>query len=219
MGAMGIIRSALVNRATAALARRNDASRCDCGARLIGQNSFCPQCGAGVQSISASVVAGQSSALARRVLAELIDRLAPLPFIAYFFPPWALVVVAFHLICDGPPSGRSPGKWLCRLRVVAVSTGEPCGVRRSTLRRLPTAIGQAAYCCWFSIPFVLGYDLVSLAFVWLNRSGRRPEDYLAGTRVITEAQYKKLRPGCLSCGERIPAGARCCVHCGARRTS
>ena len=49
-------------------------------------------------------------------------------------------VVAYHLICEGTPSGRGVGKWICRLRVVSISSEAPCGISRAILRRLPTAI-------------------------------------------------------------------------------
>jgi uncharacterized RDD family membrane protein YckC len=150
----------------------------------------------------------------RRALAEIIDRLVPLPFIAYLFPIWILVVVVYHLICDGAPSGQSVGKWVCRLRVISNGSGEPCGVWRSMLRRLPTALGQAAYCAWMMIPVVTAYELAMLAFVWLNPSGRRIEDYLAGTQVITGSAYSRLHRCCAMCGERMPAGARYCSQCG-----
>jgi uncharacterized RDD family membrane protein YckC len=129
------------------------------------------------------------------------------------------VVVAYHLICDGSPLGRSPGKWIFRLRVVSISSNEPCGVWRSILRRLPIALGQAAYCTWVLVPFVIAYDLVSLAFVWLNPTGRRFEDYFAGTQVITEGLYQTLRPVCSECGLRITVAAQYCPHCGTVRSS
>ncbi|MEK6320467.1 MAG: RDD family protein [Acidobacteriota bacterium] len=191
--------------------------RCECGARLMTGARFCPRCGAAAHIIRPTAVATESRALTRRILAEVVDRLAPLPFIAYLFPPWVLVVVAYHLICDGAPSGRSPGKWIFRLRVVSISSNEPCGVGRSILRRLPTALGQAAYCSWVFVPLVIAYELVSLAFVWLNPTGRRFEDYFARTQVISEGQYQKLRPLCGECGLRIAVAAQYCPHCGMRR--
>jgi uncharacterized RDD family membrane protein YckC len=176
---------------------------------------FCVSCGAPVEpeAVTALISLPRAS-LIRRALAEVIDRLLPLPFISYFIPVWVFVVVAYHLICDGTPSGQSVGKWLCRVRVVSVASKEPCGITRAALRRLPTAIGQAAYCLWFMVPFVFAYELLSLAFVWLNPTGRRIEDYISGTQVITESAYRKLHPACIKCGERIKVGARFCPHCG-----
>ncbi len=201
----------------AGLVSRVQTARCECGARLMMGARFCPVCGVAARVVRPSAITSESRALTRRILAEIVDRLAPLPFIAYLFPPWVFVVVAFHLICDGAPSGRSPGKWLFRLRVVSISSNEPCGVWRSILRRLTIALGQAAYCSWVLVPFVIGYDLLSLAFAWLNPTGRRFEDYLAGTQVITEGLYQKLRPRCGSCGLRVDSAAAYCPCCGTRR--
>ncbi len=215
---MATIEKWMMTARAAGHAINHQSSHCDCGAPIVTSARFCPRCGIAAQVIRPSAVASESRALTRRILAEVVDRLAPLPFIAYLFPPWVLVVVAYHLICDGAPSGRSPGKWLFRLRVVSISSNEPCGVWRSILRRLPNALGQAAYCSWVLVPFVIAYDLLSLAFVWLNPTGRRFEDYLAGTQVISEGQYQMLRPVCGACGLRTALGAVYCPHCGARRS-
>lgn len=213
-----MIRDMLITARAAGRAINHQLARCECGTPLLTSARFCPRCGAAVHMIRPSAITSESRALTRRMLAEVVDRLAPLPFVAYLFPPWLLVVVAYHLICDGAPSGRSPGKWIFRLRVVSISSNEPCGIWRSILRRLPIALGQAAYCSWVLVPFVIAYDLVSLAFVWLNPTGRRFEDYFAGTQVISERQYQTLSPVCGACGLRISVAAAYCPHCGTRRT-
>jgi len=187
---------------------------CACGAAIRRGAGFCALCGAAQAGAPPSLILRSRPVMARRALGEIIDRLVPLPFLAYVFPLWVLVVVAYHLICDGSPSGQSAGKWVCRLCVVSTSTGEPCGVWRAILRRLPTALGQAAYCAWMMIPVALAYELVSVAFVWLNPTGRRIEDYLAGTQVITRNAYGRLHRHCALCGERMPTGARYCSQCG-----
>ena len=210
---MATIEKWLMTSRAAGLASRQHPPRCECGARLPNGASFCPACGAAAHTIQSSAVTSRQSTVARRFLAEVIDRLLPLPFIAYVFPPWVFAVVAYHLICDGAPSGRGPGKWIFRLRVVSVSSKEPCGICRAALRRLSTALGQAAYCTWVLVPFVIAYELASFAFVWLNPAGRRIEDYLAGTQVISEGQYQKLRPLCAGCGERVSVSTRYCPHC------
>jgi uncharacterized RDD family membrane protein YckC len=171
-------------------------------------------CGFAQAGITPSLILRSRPGMVRRALAEIIDRLMPLPFLAYRFPLWVLVVIAYHLICDGLLSGQSVGKWVCRLCVVSTTTGEPCGVGRAVLRRLPTAFGQAAYCAWMMIPVVLAYELVSLALVWLNPPGRRIEDYLAGTQVITRSAYLRVHRRCALCGERMAAGASYCSQCG-----
>jgi uncharacterized RDD family membrane protein YckC len=185
-----------------------------CGAAIERGAGFCALCGAAQAGVTPSMNLRSRPGMIRRALAEIIDRLVPLPFLAYLFPFWVWVVVAYHLICDGSPSGQSVGKWVCRLYVVSTTTGEPCSVWRSLLRRLPTALGQAAYCAWMMIPLVIAYELISVAFVWLNPSGRRIEDYIAGTRVITRSAYLSLHRRCARCGERMTAGARYCSQCG-----
>ena len=213
---MATIEKWLMTSRAAGLVSGQHSPRCECGARLPKGASFCSACGAAAHTIQSSAVTSRLSIVARRFLAEVVDRLLPLPFIAYVFPMWVFAVVAYHLICDGAPSGRGPGKWLFRLRVVSVSSKQPCGICRAALRRLPTALAQAAYCTWFLVPFVLAYELVSLAFVWLNPTGRRISDYLAGTQVISEGQYETLRPVCTGCGERVPVSTKYCPHCGTR---
>ena len=214
MGLM--IRDMLMNARAASRVISRQEALCECGATVSTSARFCPRCGV-AHLLRVTAVATESRALARRVLAEIVDRLLPLPFIAYLFPPWMFVVLAYHLICDGSPSGRSPGKWIFRLRVVSIASNAPCGVWRSILRRAPSAVGQAAYCSWMFVPVITAYEIASLAFVWLNPSGRRFEDYLAGTQVITEGQYQKLRPLCGECDSRIALAAQYCPHCGTRR--
>jgi len=152
--------------------------------------------------------------MARRIIAEVIDRCLPLPFLAWFFPAWTLVVLAYHLLCDGTPSGRSLGKAICRLRVITTDSAEPPGLVRAALRRAGVALGQVAWCLWMLLPLALLYDLLALGFLWLNPSGRRLEDYLAGTQVVTEGAWRRMRRQCSNCGEWLLAHSRFCPHCG-----
>lgn len=134
----------------------------------------------------------------RRGLAEMIDRLVILPVagIAYFFPAWIVAVFAWHLLRDSSPHWRSPGKALCRLRVIGVEDGEPvagCVAGwRAALRRLGPAIAQAAWCVPELMLWALAYDLVSLAWILLSPTGRRVEDLVAGTEVVAGATVKRL---------------------------
>lgn len=185
-----------------------------CGAAVKRDIGFCTVCGSAQPNATPRLILRSRPGILRRGLAEIIDRLVPLPFLAYLFPLWIWVIIAYHLLCDGSPSGQSVGKWVCRLCVVSTASGEPCGVWRAMLRRLPTALGQAAYCAWTMIPLVIAFELVSLAFVWLNPTGRRLEDYLVGTQVITCNAYGKLHRCCALCGERLFVGARYCSQCG-----
>lgn len=137
-------------------------------------------------------------AIWRRVLAGVIDRCAPLPFLAWVFPRWTLVVLVYHLLCDCTPERRGLGKWVCRLRVVNDADGD-CRVWQSLLRRVGTALTQTAWTLWEGIPFVMAYELLALACVLLNAGGRRPEDFVTGTRVVTEREYRKqLQPSAAS---------------------
>jgi len=151
----------------------------------------------------------------RRVAAQAIDRLLPLPFLVLVYPDWAWAVGAFHLVCE-MWSGRSPGKLICRMRVVDHGTMKRCGPVRGMLRRVAVAAGQVAYCRWEYMPFAVAYDLVSLLFVWRERRGRRIEDLLFGTRVIGEWRYRNLKRKCSGCNQSISARARFCPHCGKR---
>lgn len=133
----------------------------------------------------------QRAGFFRLWLAEILDRCLPLPWLAFFFPAWTLVVLAYHLLCDGGPQRRSVGKWICRLRVVSVHSATTCAGWRAVLQRLGLALSQAAWCCWLGVPYLLAYELVTLAFVWLSPTGRRLEEVWAGTIVVTEKTYRR----------------------------
>lgn len=130
-------------------------------------------------------------ALWRRTVANLIDRMLPLPFLAFFFPEWVVVVFVYHLLADCSPERRSAGKFICRLRVISAGDDRKCEWWQSVFRRISFALSQSAWCLWQWIPFVLLYELASLAWVILNPDGRRFDDWLAGTRVVTEGSYRR----------------------------
>lgn len=135
----------------------------------------------------------QRAPLVRRVLADVVDRLIPLPFIlaGYFWPEWIWVVFAWHWLRDAGPQRRSLGKLICRLRVVDPVSPKRCAWWQAVARRTGMALAQAVYCLpgWMLWAFV--YDLVALASVLLSPRGQRPEDLAAGTMVVTEANYRK----------------------------
>lgn len=193
-----------------------------CGGRAAAGTRFCMVCGADLtaKNLSASSAVRprprtERPVVLRRVAAQAIDRLLPLPFLVLVYPDWAWAVGAFHLVCE-MWSGRSPGKLICRLRVVDDGTMKRCGPVRGMLRRVAVAAGQVAYCRWEYLPLAVAYDLVSLLFVWRERKGRRIEDLLFGTRVIGEGRYRNLKRKCAGCGQSISARARFCPHCGKR---
>jgi uncharacterized RDD family membrane protein YckC len=193
--------------------------RCrSCGGARHATARFCMECGASFARAAATAVnaRGAKPNLARRALAELIDRLTPLPFIAYFFPAWTLVVLAYHLLCDASPHRRSFGKLICRLRVVRAESLEPCDWWSSIARRLGSALSQVAWCMPELMLWALAYDLVSLAWMTLSPTGRRVEDLFAGTMVVTESAFRRNRRQCRRCGELTPLGARHCTQCGTR---
>ncbi|MDX2043178.1 MAG: RDD family protein [Acidobacteriota bacterium] len=129
----------------------------------------------------------------RRLLAAAIDCVLPLPFLAWFFSEWTLVVLAYHLLCDCSVSRRSAGKWICRLRVIANDTAGRCAWWQAATRRIGVAATQAAWCLWQFIPLALVYELCAAACVLLDARGRRPEDFLAGTRVVTEKTFRNIK--------------------------
>jgi len=143
------------------------------------------------ESIS-SAISPDGPPLWRRALAEAVDRMIPLPFVVvgYFFPMWLVVVFAWHLLRDSSAGRRSAGKLLCRLRVAPANGRRRCAMWRSALRRVGSALSQTAYCLPELMLYAFIYDLVSLAFVLLDPAGRRLEDLIAGTRVVTEADYR-----------------------------
>lgn len=132
-------------------------------------------------------------ALWRRGLAELIDRMFPLPFLAFIFPKWIVVVFLYHLLRDSSPTRRSVGKVIFRLRVVSADDGRKCAWHQAVLRRVGSAASQSAWCMWEALPFVMLYELISLAFVLVTPAGRRPEDFVAGTHVVTERVFRRSK--------------------------
>ncbi len=189
-----------------------------CGRRIANSSQFCTVCGASRSATSSVQPQPVSEAVKKpiifqRVAAQLIDRLAPLPFLVLFYPDWVWVVGAFHLICE-TSSGRSPGKWICRIRVVDAASLKKCGPLRVMLRRLGSAFAQVAYCRWEWVPVAVAYDFISFLFVWRDRSGQRIEDKLLGIRVISEGSFRNLKRRCTACGAAISARARFCPQCG-----
>lgn len=123
----------------------------------------------------------------RRLGAGLIDRLLPLPFLAAFFWPWALVVLAYDLGRDAP--GVSVGKRLLGLRTVMVSPdpaldGQPCTVGRSLLRNLLWAGSRLCYLSVVLSPLGIALDVTGCLMALLTPEGRHLGDRIGGTRVV-----------------------------------
>jgi uncharacterized RDD family membrane protein YckC len=191
----------------------------ECGHRLANSAKFCAVCGADVSAPAPvkprTEAAVKKPMLWQRVAAQLIDRILPLPFLVLVYPEWFWVVGAFHLLCE-IGAGRSPGKVICRMRVVDAHTLKACGPVRGVFRRIGVALGQVAYCRWEWVPLAVAYDLISFLFVWRDRDGRRIEDKLFGVRVIGEGRFRKVKRECEECGATVSARARFCLHCGKR---
>jgi uncharacterized RDD family membrane protein YckC len=81
----------------------------------------------------------------------------------------ALAALAYRLLVDGFLQGQGVGKRRMGIRVVASSTGHPCGVGQSVIRALP-----------IFIPFVGLADV----FLLLVNKRRRLGDFLARTEVL-----------------------------------
>src|SRR5437762_2184962 len=59
-----------------------------CGAAVRRGAGFCASCGFAQAGITPSLILRSRPGMVRRGLAEIIDRLMPLPFLAYLFPLW-----------------------------------------------------------------------------------------------------------------------------------
>lgn len=80
-----------------------------------------------------------------------------------------LVALAYRLLVDGFWQGQGVGKRRMGIRVVARSTGHPCGVGQSVVRAVP-----------IFIPFIGLADV----FLLLVNKRRRLGDFLARTEVL-----------------------------------
>lgn len=123
----------------------------------------------------------------RRAAADFVDRLFPLPFVAAFFWPWAIVPLVYDLFADS--RGASVGKRLLGLRTVIVSPdarkhGQPCTLGRSLLRNGTYTLARLCYLVPVLLPFGLAYDLGECLLAAFSPAGRRLGDLIAGTQVI-----------------------------------
>jgi uncharacterized RDD family membrane protein YckC len=168
--------------------------RCQrCGGELAQDHQFCPICGHTLheQNVPLQTVARSlpKASTMRRVVASLIDRCLPCPFLVLVYPPWVLVVVAYHLFVEGLWQGRSPGKRLLGLRTISLEHIEPCTLLRAMLRNMLTTARQLAYLSLVFFPLALLVDVVELLVVLGRRDGRRLGDFLAGTIVVREQTF------------------------------
>lgn len=128
-----------------------------------------------------------------RFIAKLLDLLivsaiGQIPLDAHF-----LAALTYILISDGFADGRSPGKQIIGLQIVASETGAHTSFKESIIRNLPIAFAyllvQIPYIGWFLGSGVLGFE--SLLLIG-NPKGRRVGDELAKTQVLDYTVFETL---------------------------
>ena len=137
----------------------------------------------GVHSIGGGIY--PKARVLNRGIAKLID-LFIVAAVGYMIVPVGFLGgLAYILIADGFPGGRSIGKRLIGLQTVLPDRREAAGFRESIIRNLPFAVAQLA----FAVPYV-GW-LVAVAIIAFeavlilgNEQGRRLGDEVAGTQVL-----------------------------------
>ena len=158
-----------------------------CQATLYPGQRYCGECRCDVLKRDAVYV---KAGVMRRTIAEIIDRLAPLPFIVYFFPLWLIVIVLYGLLRESVFNSRSIGKKIMGLRVITLSEHSPCAWWQGLLRNILRTCAQLSYALVIFVPFALLYDFISFIAI-LIKKGRRLDDYMAGTMVINEEHHVK----------------------------
>ncbi len=159
-----------------------------CQATLYPEQSFCGECGYKVGDVF--VKAG----VMRRIIAEIIDRIVPLPLIVYFFPPWIIVIVLYGLLRESVFNSRSIGKKIMGLRVISDSS--PCAWWQGLIRNLLRTGALVSYALVILVPIALLYDIISFIAICCKK-GRRLDDYVAGTMVVNEEHHVKHAAGLL----------------------
>lgn len=136
-------------------------ARCpNCGTPVTRTTQTCPGCGVAVQLRSEFLAATDPAAPRRRLLATVLDGLAPLgviaaqlllsaPSSAVRWSLWGVLAawLAVLVVTEGV-TGRTPGKALLGLRTVDVRTGRVTGIGPSAIRtpsKLVAAVGTLAF--------------------------------------------------------------------------
>jgi len=110
----------------------------------------------------------------------------------FIFIPFLLYWGYFTLF-EAYWKGRTPGKWVAKIRVIQVS-GRGIGLFESMTRNLLRAVDQ--------FPFVYA---VGVVFVFFTRQHQRLGDMAAGTLVVHERE-RLVQPGSESSGRTFTAG-------------
>lgn len=66
--------------------------------------------------------------------------------------------------------------------------------------------------------FALGYLALSVAWMKINRDGKRLEDHVFDTQVVREADFLHSHKKCIACKMAIPRLAIHCKHCGEKNS-
>jgi uncharacterized RDD family membrane protein YckC len=146
------------------------------------------------QSQPIAVPVFRKAPLFRRLAADIIDGIIPLPFIATFFPVWVVVPILYALFCDS--QGASVGKKLLGLSVVCCSKnpnqhGTLCNTGRSVLRNVGYLVGALCTLSAVLSPLGIGYNITEAILVWFRKDGRRLGDLLAGTQVVLTEELRR----------------------------
>ena len=164
-----------------------------CGAPLNPGQRFCHQCGCEVIRRDAVFV---KAGVIRRTIAEIIDRLVPLPFVVYLFPPWFVVIALYGLLRESTFKSQSIGKKIMGLRVIFLFDESPCAWWQGITRNLLRTLSQLSYIVGILAPLAFLYDVISFIAI-CRKKGRRPGDYMAGTMVLNEEYHVKHAAGLL----------------------
>jgi len=127
-----------------------------------------------------------------RFVARIIDMLLAAALAQVVEPVGFFAGITYLLIADGVVPGRSLGKTVIGLRVVA-GDGQPAGLRESIVRNLPLGAAFLLYVIPL-IGWLLSGALVALEglLVFGNSRGRRLGDELANTQVVNADRMRSV---------------------------
>ncbi len=102
----------------------------------------------------------------------------------------------YLLISDGLFDGRSVGKLLIGLRVVSITSHEPCSMKESIVRNAPLGAGLLLYKLpWIGWIFIVLVSLVEFLILLGSKNGMRLGDELAKTSVVEKVRRKAEQEG------------------------
>ena len=102
----------------------------------------------------------------------------------------------YLLISDGLFDGRSIGKLLIGLRVVSVTSDEPCSMKESIVRNAPLGAGLLLYKLpWVGWIFIILVSILEFLILLGSKNGMRLGDELAKTTVVEKVSRKAAQEG------------------------